>query len=94
MADHALRIQGIADAARQLRVLVDDRNVVVLKGQMAGDVETDLSGATNDNLHKTVAFFAIARPTNLARKLPPSTSWALLPVFVAYAEGLELAVEG
>ncbi len=79
------------------QVLVDDRDVVVFKGQMAGDAETDLSGAADDNLHKAVAFSVIARPPwpkNLAGKRASSTCQALLPVFVAHAQGFELAVQG
>ena len=90
-------VQGVADPAHQIGILVDDRYVVNFQGQMAGDVETDLSGAADDNLHKAVAFSVIARPPwpkNLAGKRASSTCKALLLFFVAHAQGFELAVQG
>ena len=49
--DHALDVEGVADLANQLGPLIDHGHIIAFAGEMAGDVETDLAGAANDNLH-------------------------------------------
>ena len=51
VADQPLDVQGIADAANQVGRLVDDRDVVVFRGQIAGNAGTDLPGAADDDFH-------------------------------------------
>ena len=59
VADHAVSVQGVADAPDQVGVLVYDRHVIAFKGQVAGNVEADLSGAADDNFHGLRAFVAV-----------------------------------
>src|SRR3546814_13970503 len=44
--------QGVADLLDQRRLLIDDRDVVVLAGEMARDAGTDLAGPADDDLHE------------------------------------------
>ncbi len=51
MADKGLNIQLIVDLANQFRGLVYNGDIVVFPGQISCNMETDLAGTTNDNLH-------------------------------------------
>src|SRR3546814_19170948 len=42
--------KGVADLLDQRRLLIDDRDVVVLAGEMARDAGTDLAGTAADDL--------------------------------------------
>ena len=45
-----LNIDAVGNAAKGLRILVDDHHILVFVGQVAGNVETDLTGPDNDDL--------------------------------------------
>ena len=44
---------GIAEAADELRRLVNHRHIIVFPGEMAGNAGPHLTGAANDYLHET-----------------------------------------
>ena len=59
VAEHTGGVQGIVDPADQVRVLVDNSDIVVFKGQVAGDVESDLPGAANNHFHGFKTFVVV-----------------------------------
>ena len=85
-ADERADVEGVADLLRQRRRLLDDGDVVVAVGQIAGDVEADLPGSANDEFHGR------ARPF---RPSPPG--WRLRAGLLLFgtldAQGLELAMQ-
>ncbi len=54
VADQALHVEGVRQLFDQLARDVDDSDVIVLAGEIAGDVEADLAGAAHDDLHVRV----------------------------------------
>ena len=44
-------VQYVGDLVHQFGQMVDDGNVGVLAGEIARDVEADLTGAADDHLH-------------------------------------------
>ena len=55
MADERLHVERIVDLTDQFRRLVDDGHVVLFAGKIPRDMEADLAGAANHNLHRKIA---------------------------------------
>ena len=51
-AHHALNVEGVGDLFHQGGGLVDHGDVGIFAGQVAGDVEPDLSGAADNDFHR------------------------------------------
>src|SRR5512145_2018029 len=54
ISDEALNIESIDELLNQLARYVDDGDIIVFAGKIACNVETDLAGAANDDLHATL----------------------------------------
>ena len=63
-------IQGLGQLFDQFRRLVHDRNVIVLRRQVAGDIHADLPGAADDHTHGR-GITAAGRARRRARRWKP-----------------------
>jgi hypothetical protein len=52
MALHGLDIQVFRDTAQSVRILLNNDYILVFQGEAAGNVETNLTCANNNNLQR------------------------------------------
>ena len=62
MADGTLHIKGIGYPRNQFGGLINDGDVVIFHGQLAGDTGAHLSGAADDYFHVRRIPFSAIRP--------------------------------